>query len=197
MSVLRVTAEPDTDCLLPATVSRMSWPEYGGGLAPPQVPQRAIPPVHHVWVASPGDGRRLYRSALLRTAALWRLGILWAILVALLVFVVVEDPSHNITWLVVALVFPILFVFLLLRRGKPQEALMAPGSVWASGFGANELLIVTPVSTLVIEYAALVPPRVTTSTVLIRTRYGASTTWLPLQLFPPDALAFLRQRTTR
>jgi hypothetical protein len=175
----------------------MTLSEHGGGFGPPQLPQRPIPPIHHVWVASPGDGRRLYRSALFRTAALWRLGILWAILLALLIFLVVEDPSHNITWLVVALVFPVLFIFLLFRRGKAQETLMAPGSVWASGFGANELLIVTPVSTLVIDYAALIPPRVGGSTVLIRTRYGVSTSSLPLELFPPDALAFLQQRSTR
>jgi hypothetical protein len=192
-----MTAEADTVCSRPATVSRMSHPQHGGGFGTPQLPQRPIPPVHHVWVASPGDGRRLYRTALFRTAALWRLAILWAILVASVVVLVAVDPQHNITWLVVVLLFPVLFVVLLLRRGKPQEALMAPGSVWASGFGANELLIVTPISTLVIDYAALLPPRVAATTVLIRTRYGASSTWLPLALFPPDALAFLQTRTKR
>jgi hypothetical protein len=33
----------------------------------PPVPQRPLPPVHHVWVAGPGDGRRLYRTTLIRT----------------------------------------------------------------------------------------------------------------------------------
>ena len=46
------------------------------------------------------------------------------------------------------------------RRSTAQAAMMAPGSIWASGFGANELLLVTPISTLVIDYAALRPPRV-------------------------------------
>ena len=63
----------------------------------PQLPQRPIPPVHHVWVAGPGDGRRLYRSTLFRTPGLVRLGIIWAICLALLIFSVVADPTHNIT----------------------------------------------------------------------------------------------------
>jgi len=161
----------------------------------PHLPQRPIPPVHHVWVAGPGDGRRLYRTTLMQTGGLRRLGILWALCVALLVFAVIADPSHNPTWLVVALVAPVVFVILLLRRTKAQEAIMAPRSVWATGFGANELLIVTPLSTLVIDYAALQPPRVIGSAVLIRTRYGASASSLPLDLVPPEALTFLHQHT--
>ncbi len=74
---------------------------------------------------------------------------------------------------------------------------MAPGSVWATGFGANELLIVTPISTLVIDYAALKPPQIAGSSVLIRTRYGASASSLPLELFPSEALTFLQQRTAQ
>jgi hypothetical protein len=123
----------------------------------PQLPQRPIPPVHHVWVAGPGDGRRLYRSTLFRTPGLMRLGIIWAICLAVLIFLVVTDPSHNITWLIIALFFPVVLVILLVRRSTAQAAMMAPGSVWASGFGANELLLVTPISTLVIDYAALRP----------------------------------------
>jgi hypothetical protein len=161
----------------------------------PQLPQRPIPPVHHVWVAAPGDGRRLYRSTLFRTPGLVRLGIIWAICLALLIFSVVADPSHNITWLIIALFFPVFLIILLVRRSRAQAAMMAPGSVWASGFGANELLLVTPISTLVIDYAALRAPRVIGSAVLIQTRRLASTTSLPLELFPPDALTFLRQHT--
>jgi hypothetical protein len=33
----------------------------------PQLPQRPLPPVHHVWVAGLGDGRRLYRTTLMQT----------------------------------------------------------------------------------------------------------------------------------
>jgi hypothetical protein len=161
----------------------------------PPVPQRPLPPVHHVWVASAGDGRRLYRTTLLRTSGLRRLGFLWALCLALLAFAAVQDPSHSITWVLVAVLFPVLFALLLWRRGKAQEAVMTPGSVWATGFGANELLIVTPISTMVIDYSALKPPQVAGSSLLIRTRYGASTTSLPLELFPPDAVAFLQQRT--
>jgi hypothetical protein len=163
----------------------------------PQLPQRPIPPVHHVWVAGPGDGRR-YRRTLFRTPGLMRLGIIWAICLALLIFAVVADPSHNITWitwLVIALFFPVFLIIVLLRRSMAQAAMMAPGSVWASGFGANELLLVTPVSTLVIDYAALRPPRVIGSAVLIQTRRLASTTSLPLELFPPEAITFLHQQT--
>ena len=163
----------------------------------PPVPQRPLPPVHHVWVASAGDGRRLYRTTLLRTSGLRRLGILWTLCLALLALTAVQDPSHNLTWVLVAILFPVLFAFLLWRRGKAQEAVMTPGSVWATGFGANELLIITPISTMVIDYAALKPPQVAGSSLLIRTRYGASTTSLPLELFPPDAVAFLQQRTAQ
>jgi hypothetical protein len=173
----------------------MSLPERGGGIESAHVPQRPIPPVNHVWVAAPGDGRRLYRSTVARTPALQLLGIVWAVCLALLVVGVATDPAQNITWLVVAVIFPTVFISLLIRRGKAQEALMAPGFVWASGFGANELLIVTPVSTLLVDYAALVPPRIVGPAVLIRTRYATTATSLPLQLFPPEALAFLRQRT--
>jgi hypothetical protein len=162
----------------------------------PPVPQRPLPPTHHVWVAGPGDGRRLYRTTLIRTVGL-RLGILWALCLILVLISVVLDPSHNLTWLVVTVLFLMLFVLLLWRRGKAQEAIMSPGSVWATGFGANELLIVTPISTLVIDYAALKPPRVAGSSVLIPTRYGAATTSLPLELFPPEALTFLQQRTAQ
>jgi hypothetical protein len=163
----------------------------------PQLPQRPIPPIHHVWVAGPGDGRRLYRSTLFRTPGLVRLGIIWAICLALLIFAVVADPTHNVTWLVIALFFPVFLVILLLRRSMAQAAMMPPGSVWASGFGTHELLLVTPISTLVIDYAALRPPRVIGSAVLIQTRRLASTTSLPLELFPPEAIAFLSQRTTQ
>jgi hypothetical protein len=76
-----------------------------------------------------------------------------------------------------------------------QAAMMPSGSVWASGFGANELLLVTPISTLVIDYAALRPPRVIGSAVLIQTRRLASTTSLPPERFPPEALTFLHQHT--
>jgi hypothetical protein len=163
----------------------------------PPVPQRPLPPVHHVWVAGPGDGRRLYRTTLIRTSGLRRLAVLWAISLALLVVSAVLDPSHNVTWLLVAMLFPVLFGFLLWRRSKAQEAIMAPGSVWATGFGANELLIITPISTLVIDYAALKPPQIAGSSVLIRTRHGVSASSLPLELFPPDALTFLQQRTAQ
>jgi hypothetical protein len=122
---------------------------------------------------------------------------LWALCLALLVASAVLDPSHNVTWVMVAALFPVLFGFLLWRRSKAQEAIMAPGSVWATGFGANELLIVTPISTLVIDYAALKPPQITGSSVLIRTRYGVSTSSLPLELFPSEALTFLQQRTAQ
>jgi hypothetical protein len=161
----------------------------------PQLPQRPIPPVHHVWVAGPGDGRRLYRSTVFRTPGLIRLGIIWAICLALLILAVFADPSHNVTWLVIALFFPVFLIILLLRRSMAQAAMMAPGSVWASGFGANELLLVTPISTLVIDYAALRAPRVIGSAVLIQTRRLASTTSLPLELFPPEAMTFLHQHT--
>jgi hypothetical protein len=161
----------------------------------PQLPQRPIPPVHHVWVAGPGDGRRLYRSTLFHASGLLRLGIIWAICLALLIFSVVADPTHDPTWLVIALFFPVLLIILLVRRSSAQAAMMAPGSVWATGFGANELLIVTPISTLVIDYAALRPPRVIGSAVLVQTRRLASTTSLPLELFPPEALTFLHQHT--
>jgi hypothetical protein len=163
----------------------------------PQLPQRPIPPIHHVWVAAPGDGGRLYRSTLFRTPGLLRLGILWALCVALLTVGVVLDPSHDVTALVIALFFPVVLILLLWRRSSAQAAMVAPGSVWASGFGANELLLVTPISTLVIDYAALRPPRVVGSAVLIQTRRLAGTTSLPLELFPPDALTFLRQRTSQ
>ena len=162
----------------------------------PPVPQRPLPPVHHVWVAGPGDGRRLYRTTLIRTSGL-RLGIVWGLCLALLTISAVLDPSHNVTWLVVAILSMVLFVILLWRRGKSQEAIMSPGSVWATGFGANELLIVTPISTLVIDYAALKPPKVAGPSVLIPARYGVRTTSLPLELFPPEALTFLQQRTAQ
>ena len=64
----------------------------------------------------------------------------------------------------------------------------------ATGFGANELLIVTPISTVVFDYAALRPPRVIGPAVLIQTRRLGGTTSLPRELFPPDALAFVQQR---
>jgi hypothetical protein len=161
----------------------------------PQPPQRPLPPVHHVWVAAPGDGRRLYRTTVMQTAGLRRLAILWALGLALLIYSAVADPAHNVSLVAVAVVVPVVFVILLWRRSKLQEAIMTPGSVWATGFGANELLIITPISTLVIDYAALQPPRVVGSTVLIRTRYAASATSLPAALVPPEALAFLHQHT--
>ena len=154
-----------------------------------------VPPVHHVWVAGPGDGWRLYRSTMFRAPGLLRLGIVWAIFLALLAFSAVADPSHDVTWLVVGLFFPVFLIILLFRRSRAQAALMTPGSVWATGFGANELLIVTPISTLAIDYAALRPPRVAGPAVLIQTRRLGSSSALPLELFPPDALAFLHQHT--
>ena len=163
----------------------------------PPVPQRPLPPVHHVWVAGPGDGRRLYRSTLIRTSGLRRLGILWALCLVLLAVSAALDPAHNVTWLVIAILFPVLLAITLWRRSKAQEAIMAPGSVWATGFGANELLIVTPISTLVIDYAALRPPQIAGPSVLIRTRYGVSASSLPLELFPSEALTFLQQRTAQ
>jgi len=36
----------------------------------PRLPQRPIPPIHHVWVAGPGDGRRFYRRTLFRASGL-------------------------------------------------------------------------------------------------------------------------------
>ena len=72
---------------------------------------------------------------------------------------------------------------------------VALGSIWASGFGANELPPVTPISTSVIDYAALRPPRVSGSAVLIQTRRLARTTSLPPELFPPEAMTFLHQHT--
>ncbi|BBX48017.1 hypothetical protein GCM10009641_09390 [Mycobacterium cookii] len=164
---------------------------------PEQFPQRPIPPLHHVWVAGPGDGRRIFRTALMRSAGLARLGVLWVISMALLIISAQGNTDQIIAWLVVAVLLPVLFVILLLRRSKAQEAIMAPGSVWATGFGANELLIVTPISTLIVDYAALRPPQVVGPAVLLRTRYGASPASLPLELFPPEALTFLNQRTAR
>jgi hypothetical protein len=137
----------------------------------------------------------LYRSTLFHASGLLRLGIIWAICLALLIFSVVADPIHDPTWLVIALFFPVLLIILLVRRSSAQAAMMAPGSVWATGFGANELLIVTPISTLVIDYAALRPPRVIGSAVFVQTRRLASTMSLPLELFPPEALTFLHQHT--
>jgi hypothetical protein len=168
---------------------------YGFAVGYPQLPQRPIPPVHHVWVAQPGDARRLYRGTVWRTPGLLRLGIIWAVCLALLIAAVVLDPTHNVTWLVIGLLLPVLFIFLLMRRTKTQEAMMAPGSVWATGFGANELLIVTPISTVVIDYAALRPPRVVGPAVLIQTKRLSSSTSLPLELVPPEAQTFLQQRT--
>ncbi len=161
----------------------------------PQLPQRPIPPVHHVWVASAGDGRRLYRSTVFHTPGLRRLGIVWAVCLTLLIASAVLDPSHNVVWVVVALLFPVFLMLSLWRRSMAQAAMMTPGSVWATGIGANELLIVTPVSTVVLDYAALRPPRVIGSAVLIQTKRLGGTTSLPLELFPPDALAFLHQHT--
>ena len=162
---------------------------------PEQFPQRPIPPVHHVWVASAGDGRRVFRATLLRTGGLARLGVLWAISIGLLIISAHGNTDQIIAWLIVGLLVPAFFVILLLRRSKAQEAIMAPGSVWASGFGADELLIVTPISTLVVDYVALRPPRVVGPAVLLRTRYGASPALMPVELFPPEALTFLHQRT--
>lgn len=175
----------------------MSQAGFGGDAGHAPVPQRPLPPVHHVWVAGPGDARRLYRTTVIRTTSMRWLAALWVLSLALLVYSVVIDPTHNVTWLVVAIVFPVVFALLLRQRSKTQEALMTPGSVWATGFGANELLIVTPASTLVLDYAALLPPHIAGSSVLIRTRYGVGATALPLQLFPPEALAFLSQRTAQ
>ena len=76
---------------------------YGAGVGYPQLPQRPIPPIHHVWVAAPGDGRRLYRSTLFRIPGLLRLGIMWAICVALLSVSAVLDPLHDLTLLAMAL----------------------------------------------------------------------------------------------
>jgi len=170
-------------------------PGYGSGVGYPQLPQRPIPPIHHVWVAQPGDGRRLYRSTLFRSPGLLRLGIIWAVCLALLSVSAVLDPSHNLVWLFVALLFPALLMLSLWRRSMAQAATMAPGSVWATGFGPNELMIVTPLSTVVFDYAALRPPRVIGPAVLIQTRRLAGTTSLPVELFPPDAVAFVQQRT--
>ncbi|OBK41583.1 hypothetical protein A5658_17880 [Mycobacterium sp. 1245111.1] len=161
----------------------------------PQLPQRPIPPIHHVWVAQPGDGRRLYRGTMLHTPGLLRLGIIWAVCLTLLIVAAALDPSHNITWVFVALLFPLLLILSLWRRSMAQAAMMAPGSVWATGFGTNELLIVTPISTVVFDYAALRPPRVIGPAVLIQTRRLVGTTSLPRELFPPDALAFVHQHT--
>jgi len=160
----------------------------------PQLPQRPIPPIHHVWVAQPGDGRRLYRGTVLHTPGLLRLGIIWAVCLALLIVSAVLDPAHNIVWVFVALLFPLFLMLSLWRRSMAQAAMMAPGSVWATGFGANELLIVTPISTVVFDYVALRPPRLIGPAVLIQTRRLAGTTSLPRELFPPDALAFVQQR---
>jgi hypothetical protein len=108
---------------------------------------------------------------------------------------VVIDPAHNITWVIVGFLLPVFVFISLWRRSEALAAMVAPGSVWATGFGTNELLLVTPISTLVIDYKALRPPRVIGPAVLIQTRRLAGTTSLPLQLFPPDALTFLHQHT--
>jgi hypothetical protein len=63
-------------------------PGAAGG--PLQLPQRPIPPVHHVWVASAGDGRRLYRNAFLHTFGVWRLGIYLAALASVSVIAVID-----------------------------------------------------------------------------------------------------------
>ena len=49
---------------------------------------------------------------------------------------------------------------------------VALGTIWASGFGANELPPVTPISASVIDYVALRAPRVSRSAVLMQTRRG-------------------------
>jgi hypothetical protein len=171
----------------------MSVPDYG---RVPELPRRAVPPVHHTWVASTGDGRRFYRSAVAGSGGLRRFGIFWAIALACAVFTSVVHPATAIAWLGGAVFGGALFVLLLVSRIRLGDKAIPPGSVWASGFGANELLIITPTSTLVVDYAALLPPRVRGSVVLIRTREGAGSVPLSLELFPPAALTFLQQRTS-
>jgi hypothetical protein len=164
----------------------------GAAESPLQLPQRPVPPVHHVWVAAAGDGKRLYRSAFLRTFGVRRLAIYVVALVTVGAIAVIE-PGAGIPWLIALITFVVMVAVLVVRRGNMADKYMQAGAVWATGFGANELLVITPINTLIIDYAALSPPRAIGLAVLIRVRHG-STLFLPRELVPPAALSLLQQR---
>jgi hypothetical protein len=51
---------------------------------------------------------------------------LWALCLALLVISAVLDPSHNVTWVMVAALFPVLFGFLLALTFLRQRTAQSP-----------------------------------------------------------------------
>jgi hypothetical protein len=132
----------------------------------------------------------LYRNAFLHTVGVWRLGIYVAALASVGVIAVIE-PGAGIPWLIALITFVVVVAVLVVRRGNIADEYMQAGSVWATGFGANELLVITPINTLIVDYAALAPPRATGLAVLIRVRHG-STLFLPRELVPPTALSLLQ-----
>lgn len=162
----------------------------------PLAPIRMAPPLHHTWVAEPGDHDALalasVKIAAMTPAVVAVVGL--TVILALLDIVSgsFADTGGLLLFLVVfVLAFPIA---LYLRAKKVLAATAYPGAVWALGFDESSIVLVDPRATAVVAYDMYCKPRRRFGVVTLRNSVTNGLTVLPAELVPELAFAHLRSR---
>ncbi|CAM3824463.1 hypothetical protein TSST111916_08805 [Tsukamurella strandjordii] len=160
----------------------------------PQLPHRPFPAIQYTWVA---DKHAAWRAAhSLALSMIWNkpMWAVYLVCVALLtrraLLYGARDAAENVAVLAVVLV--IVYLYYLARYRRSTTALAAPGAVWASGFGSDGFILVTPIHTEIVDYAAIGKVRKVASVVVCRYKAGLLYDILPNALVPDHELEILR-----
>ncbi|MBS4100195.1 hypothetical protein [Tsukamurella paurometabola] len=160
----------------------------------PGLPQRPFPPIQHQWIAGPSDATRAawaVARAMMWNKPMW---VLYAVIAALTVW-----DFTRMGWLglfsvvVFSLALGLLFLVYFGYYLSATKALLSPGATWATGFGPAELSLINPISTSVIDYAAITGARRVGPVVVIRYRGGVLYDGIPSQLVPERDFEMLRR----
>ncbi|KXP00768.1 hypothetical protein [Tsukamurella pseudospumae] len=161
----------------------------------PRLPERSFPALQHYWVAdqrSRADLTRSVQSAMLWNAAAWVLYALVAVLVVLQFLLSVVLGVFALT--VFAFVFGTMFVGAHWYIKRAVGAMVPLGATWASGFGPDSLVLVSPMATSVLDYSAIVSARRAGAVVICRLKGDAMYEIIPGILVPDQELHALRSR---
>ncbi|GAB2662055.1 hypothetical protein GCM10027169_25830 [Gordonia jinhuaensis] len=157
-------------------------------------PIRPLPPVHHIWVASDGDQGRLARASVVRSSSSRQWVVLGVVLVAGLLLSLTGGVVGAISWIFgMAVALAIIFGSAMARYNRVLAPVAYSGAVWTTGFGPASLMIANPLTTQIIDYAAVKSIDAGNDYVTIRTRASVIPTTIPAALFPPEAQSFVNQ----
>lgn len=165
--------------------------------ATPMPPQRPFPPIQHHWVADERSRAALTGSvirAMLWNPAAW---VLYGVITALVAFQFVLSIAMGIFSIVVfGLTFSVVFAGVYWYTRRAVRAIVPVGAPWATGFGPDGLVVVSPMATTVLDYSAIVSARRSGEVIVCRLRGDALYELIPGILVSDQELQMLRSRTS-